>query len=44
MQTFLYIATAAGFFLAAHSGGDWEIIRHTLVNQELTSIVLTEDG
>ena len=43
MQTFLYIATAAGFFLAAHSGGDWEIVRHSLVQQELTGIVVTED-
>jgi photosystem II stability/assembly factor-like uncharacterized protein len=43
MQLFLYIATAAGFFLAAHSGGEWEIVRHTLVNQALTSIVVAED-
>ncbi len=43
MQTFLYIATAAGFFLAAHSGGDWEIVRHTLVDQALTSVVVAEE-
>lgn len=43
MQTFLYIATAAGFFLAAQTGGDWEIVRNALVNQALTSIVVTED-
>ena len=43
MQLFLYIATAAGIFLAAHSGGEWEIVRHTLVNQALTSIVVAED-
>ena len=43
MQTFLHIATAAGFFLAAHSGENWEIVRHTLVDQALASIVVAED-
>ncbi len=42
MATYLYIATAIGLFIVTQTKGDWEIIRHTLKKNSLTSIAVTE--
>lgn len=42
MATTLYIATAIGLYIAAQVNGDWEIVRQTLTQKTLTSIVISE--
>ncbi len=43
MQILLYIATSIGLFIISHSNGSWEIVRHTLQNQYLTSVAVSSD-
>ncbi len=42
MGIYLYIATAIGLFIATQTDGEWNIVKHTLKNQSLTSITVTE--
>ena len=42
MATYFYLATSIGLFIVSQSGGNWEIIKHTLKGQSLTSIVASE--
>jgi photosystem II stability/assembly factor-like uncharacterized protein len=42
MGPFIYIATAIGLFIVAHSDGQWNIVKHTLKDHSLTSVAVTE--
>ena len=42
MTTYLYIATAIGLFIVTQTKGNWEIVRHTLKEKDLTSIAVSE--
>ena len=42
MGIYLYIATAIGLFILNQTDGEWNIVTHTLKNQSLTSITVTE--
>ena len=42
MGIYLYIATSIGLFIVNQTGGEWNIVAHTLKNQSLTSITVTE--
>ena len=42
MGIYLYIATAIGLFIVTQTDGQWNIVKHTLKNQSLTSIAVTE--
>lgn len=41
MATYLYLATAIGLFIATQTNGNWNIVRHALKEQPLTSIVVS---
>jgi photosystem II stability/assembly factor-like uncharacterized protein len=43
MGIYLYIATAIGLFIVTQTEGQWDIVKHTLTNQSLTSVAVTED-
>ena len=42
MATLLYIATAIGLFIVTQTDGNWEIVKHTLKEKNLTSIAVSE--
>lgn len=42
MATYFYLATSIGLLIVSQAGGNWEIIKHTLKGQSLTSIVASE--
>ena len=42
MATYLYIATAIGLFIATQTGGNWNLVRHTLKEKPLTSITVSD--
>ncbi len=43
MQILLYIATSIGLYIISQSNGSWELVRHTLQNQPLTSVAVSSD-
>ena len=42
MGIYLYIATAIGLFIVTQTDGQWNIVKHTLKNQSLTSVAVSE--
>ena len=42
MITYLYLATAAGLFIAAQTNGEWCIVGQALTEHSLTSVVVSE--
>jgi photosystem II stability/assembly factor-like uncharacterized protein len=42
MATYLYIVTAIGLFIVTQTDGNWEIVKHTLNEKNLTSIAVSE--
>ncbi|UCF91398.1 MAG: exo-alpha-sialidase, partial [Desulfobacterales bacterium] len=42
MTVHLYIATAVGLFIVTQTDGNWDIVRHALQEQSLTSIAVSE--
>lgn len=42
MATYMYLATVMGLFVAAYTDGNWRVVRHTLTDQLLTSVVVSE--
>lgn len=42
MATYIYLATVMGLFVVADNGGDWKVVRHTMADQPLTSVVASE--
>lgn len=42
MAVYLYIATALGLFIATQTNGNWEVVKHTLTQQSLTSIAVSD--
>ena len=42
MATYLYIVTAIGLFIVTQTDGNWEIVKHTLNEKNLTSIAASE--
>ena len=44
MPIILFIATSIGLYIISHAGGSWEIIRHTLQDQSLTSVAVSNYG
>jgi photosystem II stability/assembly factor-like uncharacterized protein len=42
MATYLYLATSIGLLIITHAEGNWEIVKHMLKGQSLTSIVASE--
>ena len=42
MATILYIATAIGLFIVTQTNGGWEMVRHSLKEKAITSIVVSK--
>ncbi len=43
MQIILYIATTIGLYIVSYSSGNWDIVRHTLQNQPLTTVAASNN-
>ncbi len=43
MTLMLYIATAMGLYIAAQVNGQWQVVRHVLTDQSLTSVAVAGD-
>lgn len=42
MAVYLYIATATGLFIVTRISGNWKVVKHTLAEQSLTSITVSD--
>jgi hypothetical protein len=43
MPFYVYLATAIGVFIVTQTNGKWDVVRHTLTGQSLTSIAVSKD-
>jgi photosystem II stability/assembly factor-like uncharacterized protein len=42
MEVYLYLATAIGLFIVTQTNGNWNVVKHTLTEQSLTSVVVSD--